>query len=949
VKKLLAFFFVFLLSTPLVLELSGRICGTGDRTGCTGFPAPGASYWLDPGYYKAVDGWFRDSLGVEKPLKTFHNWVNYHLFRSVSGNTVRVGIHGWLFAEKMHGDDQKPSVGRRTGQRLFMDLYAAEKMISAAGRRLLVVTIPDKADIYPEYLGSTVTTVSDPTYQALVQANDRHPLGGLIALGPVLKKAKLSGIEVYGKTSRLWSCEGAAAGAKQILAVENLPEKATEAPLTVACPPPDRDLYRRLLDEYRPKPQPPAAYAAGPYAVNGPAAVICGDGYLTRLLPYISPAFKSLKILDSSRYFTLDGSVLAGPADLVILESGVDRLSRWRLNLESIYKAGRPSMLGVVRQTIALDKALPLSGCALDISSGGLKIRSSGEKGFFSLPPLAGSTDKVFRMVKLTFSPSLRGPVTVRTRPDASGSIHKSIKRDTPYLIIPLPFGKSTVLQINPSRHPGVFTLQQAELLSFYGNLPPQKKNRAAAEDIYNGLGIEPTPSPEKRPPNKPAPPAINPPEQSPPVLDLTDIDPDRVFQRRGGAAEIVVSGSYTGITGPVEARVVKAGSQTVVVPWTVVDHSPANGLYTGILPRVPQGGWYRLQVRSGIVPDDIKKGVNRWGVGMLIACIGQSNMNEWFYAGHALAPSPLLRVYRNEKWIEPGRSGNGALALGNRLASRLKIPIGLLDYAVDGSGLTPKADWGTGYWLDPRPKGIYRRFIDAVDAIGGTVEYVVWMQGEADAARGTVGREEYRQALERLADVRLRADIKNGSSLPRLPFLMIPLVRRPTGRDITCQWIREAQMDALRTIDQCYLAAMSMDLKNRGRQHLMPAAYTTLGIRTAQTILYLLGKAAYHRGPFIASVSRESDRLIDITIHHRGGTDFTPRTGISGFEVHAGQKTLAIASVKRQNSDTIRIELKTGTPEAVKVRYLYGAHPDTTAAVHDNTALRLPLEPFSQ
>jgi hypothetical protein len=152
-----------------------------------------------------------------------------------------------------------------------------------------------------------------------------------------------------------------------------------------------------------------------------------------------------------------------------------------------------------------------------------------------------------------------------------------------------------------------------------------------------------------------------------------------------------------------------------------------------------------------------------------------------------------------------------------------------------------------------------------------------------------------------------------------------------------------------MRFIDECYLAALSMDLKNRGRQHLMPAAYTTLGIRTAQTILYLLGKAAYHRGPLIAAVQRASDRVIDITIRQRGGTDFTPRTDISGFEVLAGHTPLAIAAVYRKNRNTIRIELKNGAPEDVKVRYLYGAHPDTTAAVRDNTALRLPLEPFSQ
>jgi hypothetical protein len=165
----------------------------------------------------------------------------------------------------------------------------------------------------------------------------------------------------------------------------------------------------------------------------------------------------------------------------------------------------------------------------------------------------------------------------------------------------------------------------------------------------------------------------------------------------------------------------------------------------------------------------------------MLIACIGQSNMREWFHTGQR--PSALTPGHASPRgpWIEPTTAGNGALAAGNRLAAALKIPVGLLDYSVNGTGLTAKAEWGKGFWLDTGPNGIYRRWVDGVNTTGGSVEYVVWMQGEADAARGTVSREEYRTALERLVNDQIRSDIKNGSSRPQLPFLIIPLVKRPT------------------------------------------------------------------------------------------------------------------------------------------------------------------------
>ena len=177
----------------------------------------------------------------------------------------------------------------------------------------------------------------------------------------------------------------------------------------------------------------------------------------------------------------------------------------------------------------------------------------------------------------------------------------------------------------------------------------------------------------------------------------------------------------------------------------------------------------------------------------------------------------------------------------------------------------------------------------------------------------------------------------------------MIPLVKRPNGRDTSCQWIREAQMDALETIDECHLAALSMDLKNRGRQHLAPASYTTLGMRTAQTISYLLGKTPFHRGPAITAATRVSDRVIEVAIGHRGGTDFTPGSEITGFDVLSDQQPLPIASASRKDGNTIRIELVNEIPKTISVRYLYGAHPDTSNPVRDNTDRRLPLEPFSQ
>ncbi len=952
-KKFFSLFFVILLAAPAVLWLVGHMRGNGDNTIGHGFPLPEAALWLDRGYYQAVEGWFQESLPAGKQLKLIHNWLNYHLFSAATAASVHIGTDGWLYPRETAADRAAPLAAMQTGHRLLLDLHAVEKMLTAAGRRFLVTVIPGKAAIYPEHVGSGVAGTHSPVYQALLDANARHPLNGLIRLEPGLLKAKLNGIGVYHQRSRLWSCGGSAAAAEMILTFAELATPASKNHLEVACPTPDHDLYRLILGEEPHEKVTLASHVAGPHAVNGPVVVVYGDDYLNRLLPFMSHAFSAMEVIDSTQVPTFGQNVMDRDSDFVILESGESGLEGLHLNLDALYAVTSQKMRNVVTRDIALAGSTPVTQCALEITPNGLQIRSSGEEAFFSLPSLAGSTDSVFKMVKLTFSPDHQGPITIKTLPDMTGLIQRSLSRKIRHLIIPLPFHESVAVQINPSLHPGVFTLEKAELLNFYGNSPPPvtavARAIATAGDIYSGMTIQPIGPPAVGPAGGPATQPPLQPTHARPELTLADITAGRIFQRQGKDADITVSGTYTGVPGAVEAQVVAAATDAVVMPWTVVDGSPENGLFTGILRQTPQGGWYRLQVRSSITPWVITTGSNRWGVGILVACIGQSNMREWFYTGQDNRPSPMLMLHRNGRWLAPDSAGNGALALGNRLAAALEVPVGLLDYSVNGTGLTAKAEWGKGFWLDTGPDGIYRRTIAGINTTGGSVEYVLWMQGEADAARGTVTREEYRAALERLVNDQIRSDIKNGSGRPQLPFLMLPLVKRPTGKDTTCQWIRDAQMDVLKTIEECHLAALSTDLENRGRQHLAPESYSTLGIRTAQTILYLLGKATYHRGPAIASVTRASDRVIDIAILHRGGTDFTPWSGITGFEILSGQQPVSIASVTRKDAHTIRIELEDGAPASISVRYLYGAHPDTSNPVRDNTDLALPLEPFSQ
>jgi hypothetical protein len=429
--------------------------------------------------------------------------------------------------------------------------------------------------------------------------------------------------------------------------------------------------------------------------------------------------------------------------------------------------------------------------------------------------------------------------------------------------------------------------------------------------------------------------------------ITIVDFDNGKIFQRTGTSATITVSGTYTGMPKAIEARVVRDSTLEEIVPWTVIDPFPRRGIFLGTLSEVSQGGWYKIQVRYSNDHSVVSYGTHKWGVGILVGCIGQSNMKEWFYKGTALRAHPLLRKFTFKGWARLGRMGNGAIAFGNRIIERLSIPVGLLDFSKNGSGLRKEADWGTGYWEDTSPNSIYNCFVDGVSEAGDAVEFVVWIQGEADAARGTVTEDEYTQSLTSFITNQIRSDIHNGSDRECLPFLIVTMVKRPGGRNKSHQAIRNAQKHVAENVADCYLAATILDLKNQGREHLTPDSFITMGQRVAQTVLFIVGKEKYFRGPHVAEVRQLDSHTVEVRIKHRGGSDFTPDSGISGWEILVNGIPVPIAEVYRHDPQTIRIMLENPLTSKAKIRYLYGAMPDTSKPVLDNSSMALPLEEF--
>ncbi len=949
-KKSFSLIFVLLITIPVLFYFVKFPWGNDPFSGPACLkPVPHKRVWLSPNFYDSVRQWLRCTFPLKQPLVALKNRIDYRLFSFTDSDNIHIGSNGWLFQKntiiKSHdgNDDAKP-----LSKQLLNRLHAIEKVLAAAKIKFVFTIAPDKATIYPEH---TRTRPEDDLLKNFLEQESKIPLGGFVRLDLLLKKEKLTQPDLYGKTDSRWNHYTAALSANEILKKADIEQTPIDVQST-RFPKDNGDLYQALMGKAQKHPAPSIRHFFGPKNSDGPSAIIYGDVYAASLIPILKKHFSKLDAVFSNRMPSKNFGENFAFADVIILECAQNRLKQLNIDLQHLYAGIEPFFENTFKRALPNAKIQPVSMLSIHLEKDALAIRSTGNKSLLTFSNVQGSTDSIFKFLKLSIEAGQSNTLTMWPEGRAGFTLRKKIRAGISSVVYPLPFSENVNITVNPGEHPGIFKLRSIQTIGFPGDkakgpvekFMPSEKN----QDIYTGIEFvqkadgQSRTDPDKKGMAKQKDPALN-----MPTLWISDIEEGKIFQRKGQSADIAVTGSYTGYPGAIEARVINADPFEVVVPWTVIQGEPENNVFIGILKNVPQGGWYKIEVRSSIAPWIKSSGSNTWGVGMLIACIGQSNMKEWFNTGNHIKAHPLLRFHSNGSWVIPQKTGNGAMTLGNRLAADLGVPVGLMDYAVNGSGLTRAADFGKGFWMDNAPDGIYDSFVNSIQRAGGSLEFIIFMQGEADAARGFISAKQYRQALERFISDKIRQDIENRSELNNLPFLIIPMVKRPGGKDAPCQSIRNAQMKTIENVNNCYLGAIPIDLKNKGSQHLAPSQYKILGNRVAQTILYLLGKQDYHRGPFATSVTRVNGTTIDVTLKHRKGDDFTPTADITGFDVLSDKKMLPVKEVVRKDATTIRIKLDAFFIGPFTVRYLYGAMPDTSSPVRDNSPLSLPLEPF--
>lgn len=430
-------------------------------------------------------------------------------------------------------------------------------------------------------------------------------------------------------------------------------------------------------------------------------------------------------------------------------------------------------------------------------------------------------------------------------------------------------------------------------------------------------------------------------------AITLTDLKDWQIYQETSSEEKsITITGSCSGISS-VEARVVLNGTSTEVVTWTTIDASPTTS-FSGVLT-VPTGAWYNVQVRDNL--SNVSNGSNKWGVGIVVAAAGQSNMSGYHEREDTLTANDKTSMYiATSLWQDP--YGNGTKAFLNRVNNETGKPVALVNMGISGAALLAVADSGPGYYLDLTSNEPYDVLMDGIDDATDSdnkIAYLLWSQGERETGAdvsASVTKEAYKSGLLTLFS-RIRAVVSNKDG-GTLDVLFSVLARTTDRGDEEVQKIRDAQTETIAENANLYRASNKITLGLRDTVHVDDDGFQQDGIRFGQTVAYLEGYSAYYRGQQIQGYKQIGNNIFDVYFKHDGGTAMTPKTDITGFSILDDASEETITSAVQLRGNIIRLTISgtiTGIPT---VRYLYGENPTVTNYVKDNTALELPMESMS-
>jgi len=433
---------------------------------------------------------------------------------------------------------------------------------------------------------------------------------------------------------------------------------------------------------------------------------------------------------------------------------------------------------------------------------------------------------------------------------------------------------------------------------------------------------------------------------------------------------ELEFTGTYNfPATDEIEIQAIRRDTSAVVPlsggNWKSLSSVTLNsGTYTGRLTNIPSGDyWYQFVARDKDDPGYESATSNDISVGIVVIAAGQSWMEYWFnympYSGSLdETPSDLTRKFTTTSWVT--MTGDGGPVFANMLHTAIGCVVGVINAGHASTALYEAYDIGEGYWIGASDAtyNMYEK-LQAALAISEPISrikanYTLWYQGHNEAI-GSISQTDYYNGL-----IDLYGDLQSDTNNANLSIFVVGLPDADQQTDAGAANVRLAQLQFVNESESDYKyyshSTYDLELYNENvagtyyHWHMTEASQEIEAVRAAQSIAYHevgTGDYTYWRGPRAEGYTIVDAEHTDTHIAlNSAATDYTPATGITGFEVYNGSSWIA-ATGARQDATTVRLTHASATVS--DARLFYGGLLDVTGVIQDNSALTLPIEPFGE
>ncbi|MBC7767068.1 hypothetical protein H7Y21_03690 [Arenimonas sp.] len=427
-----------------------------------------------------------------------------------------------------------------------------------------------------------------------------------------------------------------------------------------------------------------------------------------------------------------------------------------------------------------------------------------------------------------------------------------------------------------------------------------------------------------------------------------------QVFQRNeNNRADIIISGKYLGSPSEIEASF--QGE-----PYTSIDKSPSGGKFSGILKNQRVGqGILKVRFSDQLSINDEKGNI---GIGDIFVIAGQSNASGRGEHNQINTSSNFkASIFGNDdKWKEledptdsdidqvdlVSRDTAGGSAwpiLATYFLNSQKVPVAFVPTA---KGATSINQWQKNYVRSAGNINLYSSMKRRIEAVGGNVKAILFLQGEADASTG-MDTVTYRKQMIRFAD-----DVNTDFATP---IIAGQIGDMPTTATNNVDQVREAQRMVWNQKSNVFAGPTLYDVPISLKDHVHFVSDSSLQILAERWWAALEAKfygGSRARGPKIIKLQyNQSESQIVLTFDSNLASNASQlafrNLNPSGFTVKENNRNVPIKTVTQIDLNKILIDLNTRTTENITVSLGSGHSGQDVNIFRDTSKFKLPAEFF--